>query len=292
MATSNQRPLGRLWAAAFGALVATSASAQSLPTPPGGSFSEEGERLDPSELSGSCDPQKRTARYRGKAIPIHLSSGWVEVVVPEAIQGLMVNDPGGVQVRESDAFSDRFFLKSEQDSYQSLAHVHGQSGETYLLDLATRHGCPDASVRVRPGVEAPEGGGSAPVEDESLMVKMLRGEPVSGRYTREQVSGSPKDRLVFRQGPVHFYLAEVYRSPNEAGFVLEVVNRGRSGFRVNIEGMDFADERLTEQFGDIREVAMLPTTRRLAPSPAYTSGAIQAPHRGLVYIYSHTDGGA
>ncbi|MEQ9223833.1 MAG: hypothetical protein RIE14_09900 [Salinisphaeraceae bacterium] len=242
--------------------------------------------------AGECERMDRTVVYKDQPVTIYASNNqYAEVVFPEALEAILPEQPKGLEFHEA-AFPDRLFFSVENDDYHGIVILQTASGETYRLKILAREGCSDATVSVQDDVIHRS---RSPVDDavsdsgpnkQRLMKYMLHNETPPS-YRRVKPEGSPSQRLVMKQGTVFFYLEEVWRGPGDVGMVLLVVNKGRVPYRVDLQGMDFSSERLRAAFGRVREITMMPTDFRLAPSPEYASDNLHAKHQGLIYIVAN-----
>lgn len=247
----------------------------------------------PALAWSACDRTDRIAVYQGRAVPVYAADDqYAEVKFPEALRGLLPEQPGGISINQA-AFPDRIFIRTEEDgsSYNAQVLVQSASGASYRLQVIER-ACADGTVSVvdeSPALaqqqDIPDDSGREPGQ-QRLIKYMVRGATPSG-YQIEQAEGSPQQRLVLEQGSVAFYLEETWRGAGDMGVVLLAVNRGRTPFRVAIDNIEFGSRELTEQFGHVREISMMPTDFRLDPAPEFAADAAQAQNKGLVYIVSN-----
>src|SRR5690606_10462906 len=171
-----------------------------------------------------------------------------------------------------------------------LFTVHGGSGHTYVLNILSRNDCSDSVVRLiepKPvdDKSVQTAGSSSPPK--GLIEYLILGEQPPRNYQHiSYMDRDRSDRLVMEQGSVRFYLVEQFVGPRLIGTTLEVVNTGRSAFRVAIESMDYSAPEIKAAFGRVAEITMVPFSRRLGPAPEYVSEIYEQSHRGLIHIVS------
>jgi len=247
-----------------------------------------------SSALAMCKSGVREIDFSDRPETIYVGDIWTEVIFPEPIIGRLKQKPEGLQDNKTTPFSDRLYFKTSENTYTGMVFVHGKSGQTYTLRLLARANCPDTIVR---------GYGDASISSEPPTVN-ARGRSTSRRklmefmllgYNKhnkpkgvriERPEGSKAKRLVFKQGPVHFYVEEIWKGQRAVGTVLLAENMGRTPYRVAIEAINFSSPQLTKLFGRISEVTMQPYDFRLAPAPEYAIDHRSTKHRGLVYIVS------
>lgn len=238
--------------------------------------------------SGNCDRIQRSESFAGKPLDISVSPDqFTEVVFPDELVGILPEQPEGMRYHETPGFADRLFFSVEETDYRGIVILQAEDGTTYHLRLVATEGCADSTVSLLGGETKQP---SKPPEREQqrgrkLMEYLLLGETPPG-YQRERVKGSLNERLVFEQGSVRFFLEEVYKGYNYKGYVLRAVNEGRVPYRVAIEGIDFTDRGLRQQFGRVSEITMQPYDMRLDPAPEYAADVPNSQHQGLVFIVS------
>ncbi|MBO9471742.1 hypothetical protein J7355_16750 [Endozoicomonas sp. G2_2] len=248
----------------------------------------------PALAWSACDRTDRVTVYQGRAVPVYAADDqYAEVKFPEALRGLLPEQPAGISINQA-AFPDRIFIKTEEDgqSYNAQVLVQSASGNSYRLQVIER-ACADGTVSVvdeSPALAQKHVGsgdeGREPGK-QRLIKYMVSGATPSG-YQIQKATGSPQQRLVLEQGSVAFYLEETWRGAGgDTGIVLLAVNRGRTPFRVAIDNIEFGSRELIEQFGHVREISMMPSDFRLDPAPEFAADAARAQNKGLVYIVSN-----
>lgn len=242
---------------------------------------------------GDCDRVDRTAVYQGTAIPVYAADDqYAEIKFPEALRGLLPEQPGGISINQA-SFKDRIFVRTDEDDkrYNAQVLVQSASGRSYRLQVIER-ACADGTVSVvdqaptlddQPTVSPSNG--QEPGR-QRLIKYMIRGATPDG-YQIEREEGPPQSRLVLEQGSVAFYLEQVWKGGADTGIVLLAVNRGRTPFRVSIDNIEFGSKAMIDQFGHVREITMMPSDFRLGPAPEFAVDAAHPKNKGLIYIVSN-----
>jgi hypothetical protein len=232
--------------------------------------------------------------YFGDPLRIYASaSQWAEVVFPEPLVGDLIETPEGIQLRLPPNFRDRAYFQVSTDDYAGSVFLHGASGATYHLHVLARPACADATVTLiaqmtdeGDDVPASESNTSASGSGRQLMEIMLRGDKPPRNFHKEYLRGSTHERLVFRQGPISFYIKEVWRGRRQAGIIMLAENDGRTPFRVAIEAINYQSPEINRLFGKVKEIAMLPPDLQLGPAPQFAADIYNPQHQGLIFIVS------
>lgn len=242
--------------------------------------------------ASGCDRSPRTVEYREMPVTVYISKDQTaEVGFPEEyLEGALPERPSGL-IWNRTRIDNKLTFSTDSEIYHGLFTVHGGSGRTYVLNILARNDCSDSVVRLvepkpdEPAEEKPKSSGKPP---KSLIEYLITGELPPRNYQRvSYMDKEPSDRLVMEQGSVKFYLVEQFIGPRLIGTTLEVVNTGRSAFRVAIESMDYSAPNIREAFGRVAEITMVPFSRRLGPAPEYISEIYEQSHRGLIHIVSY-----
>lgn len=237
-----------------------------------------------------CNRSPRTVVYQNSPVDVFISNDTqrAEVIFPETyLQGVNRERPVGLDLFPT-PIKNKLAFQSQDSQYVGLVTVDGASGQSYLVNLITRPGCADSQVTI--ANEAPvdrsqlDRDGKGHVK--GLMNYLFDGKVPSG-YRKNSFPKLTKDqRVVFRQGSVEFSLQSQLIGPKYVGTTYEVVNRGRTAFKVAIDQIDYSNKAVLESIGLARQVAMLPSSRVLGPSPEYVSEVYGDSHRGLLFIVS------
>lgn len=244
----------------------------------------------------ACHRQERSLTYHGSPATVYASPNqWAEVVFPEILVGELVENRQGIEVRRPPNFRDRAYIQVSDGAYFGSVFVHGISGSTFHLRVLAREGCADSTVRIVTYAEDVSQKDAAPAstststQQRTLMETMLAGEQPPRGFHKDHLEGSPYERLVFRQGPISFYVKEVWQGRRQTGTILLVENDGRTPYRVAIEAINYASPELRQLFGRVREVAMLPSDLTLGPAPAFAADIYNPRHRGMILIVSEKE---
>lgn len=258
---------------------------------------------DPNlEAEAGCVRKARTITYHGSPANVFASPDqWAELVFPQTLVGELIEQRDGIEVRRPPNFRDRAFVQVTDPTYLGTVFFHDIQGNTYHLRILARRGCADSSVTITrmdepassdssPG-QADEGGSASGTQSarRNLLEAMISGgEPPRG-YHKEHLTGPMHDRMVFRQGPVSFYVKEMWVGRRETGTILFVENDGRTPYRVAIEAINYQSPEVRRLLGRVREVSMLPTDLRLGPTPEYAADIYHPTHQGLIFIISERE---
>ncbi|MBM5458790.1 hypothetical protein H8F21_14575 [Pseudomonas sp. P66] len=237
-----------------------------------------------------CNRSPRSVVYENSPVDVYISNDTqrAEVIFPESyLQGVNRERPDGLELYPT-PIKNKLAFNSLDTQYVGLVTVDGASGQSYLINLITRPGCADSQVSIE--LQAPvdrsqlERNGKGHVK--GLMNYMFDGTVPNG-YRKNNFSKLTKQqRVVFRQGSVEFSLQSQLVGPKYTGTTYEVVNRGRTAFKVAIDQIDYSNKAVRESIGIARQVSMLPSSRVLGPSPEYISEIYGDSHRGLLFIVS------
>ena len=250
-----------------------------------------------------CEREPSVLHYDGHVQNIYASPAdgpsernLVELVFPESLTGVVAERPSGLHIDEvptpdfATALDDRVFISIDDDTYIGGVYFHTRDGESYYLRILARPGCGNTTVRVvnarANDDDAALGSGEPLTRDRGglgLIEKMYLGELPRG-YRRSVVRGPKSDRLVFRQGPISWYLEETWEGRDDTGYILRVINEGRSAFQIALEQIDVDNRIVRERFGRLREATMLPNDRRLGPAPEYAVDEMHPDHEGLIFL--------
>lgn len=238
----------------------------------------------------SCDRSPRSVVYEDSPVQIFISNDTqrAEVIFPEEhLEGIYVEAPDGLQFYKTPIRNKLAFYASEE-IYTGLAYVDGASGRTYILQLVSRNGCADSQVSI---TGSPISVNAQPVTDrkgqpKGLMHYLFNGKVPAGYQAKHFARLDRQDRLVFRQGSVEFYLQSQLVGSRYVGTTYEVVNTGRTAFKIAIDQIDYSSPAVRKALGRVRQVAMLPTSAILGPSPEFVSEMYSDPSRGLLFIVS------
>lgn len=237
-----------------------------------------------------CNRSPRTVVYDNSPVEVFISndSQRAEVIFPETyLEGIRIEVEQGVEFYPT-PINNILAFSSHDPMYSGLVTVHGQSKQPYQLKLITRPGCADSQVTI-----ANEG----PVDRSRLSkdsrgrVKGLMNYLYSGKvpngYRKNDFAKLTRDqRVVFRQGSVEFILQSQVVGPTYVGTTYEIVNNGRTPFKVAIDQIDYSNKDVQASIGLARQAAMLPSSRILGPSPEFITEVYGDSHRGLLFIVS------
>lgn len=240
-----------------------------------------------------CNRSPRTVVYQNNPVDVYISNDTqrAEVIFPETyLQGVNRERPIGLELYPT-PIKNKLAFTSQDSQYVGLVTVDGASGQSYLVNLITRPGCADSQVTI--AHEAPvdrsqlDRDGKGHVK--GLMNYLFDGKVPNG-YRKNTFPKLTKDqRVVFRQGSVEFSLQSQLIGPKYIGTTYEVVNRGRTAFKLAIDQIDYSNKSVQGSIGIARQVSMLPTSFILGPSPEYVSEVYGDSHRGLLFIVSEKE---
>lgn len=244
-----------------------------------------------AQASMTCDRSPRTVEYRDMPVTVYVSENQrAEVSFPEEfLEGALPERPNGL-VWNQTRIANKLTFSTSEEIYHGLFSVHGGSGRTYVLNILSRNDCADSVVRLiepKPVDATPVSTAKTSTPPKSLIEYLILGEPPPRNYRHvSYMDREPSDRLVMEQGSVRFYLVEQFVGPRLIGTTIEVVNTGRSAFRVAIESMDYSAPEIRSVFGRVAEITMVPFSRRLGPAPEFVSEIYEQSHRGLIHVVS------
>lgn len=237
-----------------------------------------------------CNRSPRTVIYQNSPVDVFISndSQRAEVIFPETyLQGVNREQPEGLELFPT-PIKNKLAFNSKDPQYVGLVTVDGSSGQSYLVNLITRPGCADSQVTIshQAPVDRSQLSKDSKGRVKGLMNYLFDGTVPNG-YRKNSFSKLTKEqRVVFRQGSVEFTLQSQVVGPTYIGTTYEVVNRGRTAFKLAIDQIDYSNKAVLESIGTARQVAMLPTSHILGPSPEYISEVYGDSHRGLLFIVS------
>lgn len=237
-----------------------------------------------------CDRSPRSVVYEGSPVQVFISNDTqrAEVIFPEEyLEGINIEVPEGLKFYKTPIRNKLAFYASDE-IYTGLVYVDGGSGSTYIVQLVSRNGCADSQVTL---TGAPIASTSQPATNRKGQVKGLMHYLFDGKvpngYRAKRFNGlSKNDRLVFRQGSVEFYLQSQLIGPRYIGTTYEIVNTGRTAFRIALDEIDYTSPSIKNALGNVRQASMLPTSLILGPSPEFVSEMYSDPSRGLLFIVS------
>jgi hypothetical protein len=244
----------------------------------------------PAMANDECNRSPRSIIYNDKPIDVFISNDTqrAEVTFPEPfLEGIYVEVTEGMNFYRT-PINNKIAFMSEDPMYTGLVTIDGPSKKSYILRLITRPGCADSQVTIQdqPLADRSQSTNNSPGHSKGLMNYLFDGKLPSG-YRQADFGGMSKaDRVVFRQGSLEFVLQSQFIGPKYIGTTYEVINKGRTATKVAIDQIDYSNSAVRETLGVAREVAMLPTSRILGPSPEFISEVYTESHRGLLFIVS------
>lgn len=237
-----------------------------------------------------CARAQRVTQFTGEPTTIYVAKGqFTEVVLDQSIRAILADRNDGMRYQFDEGFADRIIFTITDALYESVVTLRVDGRRSVQLALEARPDCADSTVFVDNNSTAgAQRAKAAKVERSSnrlLIEYMWRGEVPTG-YSVEDVEGDYAERLVYKQGSVHFYASEIWRGKNFTGVVLEAVNLGRTPFKIAVDAINYADPSLRSAFGNVSYVTMNPPDFRLGPAPEFAADAWHPTNRGLMYIVS------
>lgn len=237
-----------------------------------------------------CNRSPRTVVYQNSPVDVYISNDTqrAEVIFPEEyLEGIYQEVPEGMEFF-STPIPNKLAFRSNDPLYVGLVTVDGPSKQSYLVNLITRPGCADSQVTIT--TQGPVDRSSLARDGKGrvkgLMNYLFSGDTPNG-YRRNDFKNLSRDqRVVFRQGSVEFILQSQVTGPTYVGTTYEVVNHGRTSFKLAIDQIDYSNAAVRKSLGVARQAAMLPTSRVLGPSPEFVSEIYGDAHRGLLFIVS------
>lgn len=237
-----------------------------------------------------CNRSPRSVVYQNSPVEVFISNDTqrAEVIFPEEyLEGIAIEVQQGVAFYPT-PIKNKLAFQSEDPLYTGLVTIDGPSKQSYMLKLITRPGCADSQVTISHEALADrsqlERDGKGRVK--GLMNYLYSGEVPNGYRKNDFAKLTRDERVVFRQGSVEFTLQSQVVGPTYVGTTYEVVNKGRTSFMVAIDQIDYTNKAVTDSIGVARQVAMLPSSRILGPSPEFISEVYGDSHRGLLFIVS------
>lgn len=237
-----------------------------------------------------CNRSPRTVVYQNSPIDVFVSDDTqrAEVIFPEEyLEGIYREVPEGMEFFPT-PIKNKLAFRASDPFYVGLVTVDGGSKTSYLINLIARPGCADSQVTVafQPPVDRSSLSRDSRGRVKGLMHYLFNGETPNG-YRKNTFNKLSRDqRVVFRQGSVEFILQSQLVGPQYIGTTYEVVNHGRTAFKLAIDQIDYSNQAVRESIGIARQSAMLPSSRILGPSPEYISEIYGDSHRGLLFIVS------
>jgi hypothetical protein len=237
-----------------------------------------------------CNRSPRSVVYENSPVEVFISNDTqrAEVIFPESyLEGINVEVQDGVEFFPT-PINNKLAFRSTTPIYTGLVTVDGQSKQSYLVKLISRPGCADSQVTISNGGPVDR---SRLTKDSSGRVKGLMNYLYSGKvptgYRKNDFAKLTRDqRIVFRQGSVEFILQSQVVGPTYVGTTYEIINKGRTPFKVAIDQIDYSNKDVQSSIGIARQAAMLPSSRILGPSPEFISEVYGDSHRGLLFIVS------
>lgn len=237
-----------------------------------------------------CNRSPRSVVYQNSPVEVFISNDTqrAEVIFPEEyLEGIAIEVQQGVAFYPT-PIKNKLAFQSEDPIYTGLVTIDGPSKQSYMLKLITRPGCADSQVTITNEALADRSqlqrDGKGRVK--GLMNYLYSGEVPNGYRKNDFAKLTRDERVVFRQGSVEFTLQSQVVGPTYVGTTYEVVNKGRTSFSVAIDQIDYSNKAVTDSIGVARQVAMLPSSRILGPSPEFISEVYGDSHRGLLFIVS------
>lgn len=237
-----------------------------------------------------CNRSPRSVVYQNSPVEVFISNDTqrAEVMFPEEyLEGIAIEVEQGVAFYPT-PIKNKLAFQSQDPLYTGLVTIDGPSKQSYMLKLITRPGCADSQVTITHEALADrsqlERDGKGRVK--GLMNYLYSGEVPNGYRKNDFAKLTRDERVVFRQGSVEFTLQSQVVGPTYVGTTYEVVNKGRTSFMVAIDQIDYTNKAVTDSIGVARQVAMLPSSRILGPSPEFISEVYGDSHRGLLFIVS------
>ncbi|MCK1788905.1 hypothetical protein [Pseudomonas violetae] len=237
-----------------------------------------------------CNRSPRSVMYQNSPVDVFISNDTqrAEVIFPESfLQGINVENREGLDFYPT-PIPNKLAFQSHDPLYTGIVTVDGSSRQSYLVNLITRPGCADSQVSIthQAPVDRSQLARDGKGHVKGLMNYLFDGTVPNG-YRKNDFSKLTKDqRVVFRQGSVEFSLQSQLIGPSYVGTTYQIVNRGRTSFKVAIDQIDYSNKAVKESIGTARQVAMLPSSRVLGPSPEFITEVYGDSHRGLLFIVS------
>lgn len=242
-----------------------------------------------------CSRAPRKANFEDAPVRVYIGpNASTEVAFPETtLEGARPEKPEGL-IFSRTKIPSKLNFSAEDEIYHGLVLIHGTSGRTYMLNLLSRPNCPDTFVQlVEPEALEPERVASVqqqPSRRPKGLIDYLIDHPADDElpinYRAVKFKGPKEDRKVFEMASLTFYMHKQWVSEQYVGTILEVVNNGRTPFRVDIQNIDYSDPTIREVFGRVRAITMNPFDFRLGPSPEFVSEIYNTTNRGYIYIVS------
>jgi len=227
--------------------------------------------------AADCSLPQREASTKNRIDVTISTEHWTRVVFPEAsLKGIEPVDASGLVIDQRvtlGEFKNHIQIKSESNDYSTKLFVYGESGKHYQVNLSTNI-CGDSKVQVL-GLKHKKSTKRISSQSSNADEREYRylsthmafiGSPPPG-YKVYTLNEPEKERLVLEQGSVKFYISKQYIGPKYIGTVFEVVNKGRTAFKLEPALIDFNDPDIINAFGNIHHIGMLPISRELQAKP-------------------------
>jgi hypothetical protein len=237
-----------------------------------------------------CNRSPRSVVYENSPVEVFISNDnqRAEVIFPEAeLKGFNPEIREGVAIYPN-PIPNKLAFQSQDPLYTGLVTVDGDSSKSYLIKLITRPGCADSQVTITNGglVDRSQLSKDSRGRVKGLMNYLYSGKVPNGYRKNDFAKLTRDQRVVFRQGSVEFILQSQMVGPTYVGTTYEVINNGRTPFKVAIDQIDYSNKDVQASIGIARQAAMLPSSRVLGPSPEFISEVYGDSHRGLLFIVS------
>jgi hypothetical protein len=244
----------------------------------------------PAMAKDECNRSPRTVVYSKSPVDVFISNDTQRALVnfPEPfLEGIYIERQEGMDFYRTPSDNKLAFLSSDP-LYTGLVQVDGPSKKTYRVRLITRPGCADSEVTIQdqPLADRSQSNTDRNGNVKGLMNYMFDGKIPSGYREADFSSMTKEERKVFSQGSLEFTLLSQYIGPRYIGTTYEITNRGRTATKVAIDQIDYGNPYIRESLGTARQVAMLPSTHILGPSPEFLTEVYTDSHRGLLFIVS------
>ncbi len=230
----------------------------------------------PVQSNDCSSPQRETST--NKRINVNISTNhWTRVAFPEvSLKGIEPVDASGLIVDQRvtlSEFKNHIQIKSADKDYLSKLFVYGESGTHYQVNLTTSE-CGDSKVQIVNSKNKSKVNSKQKVQSNKeerdfryLSTHMAFLGTAPPGYKVFTLNEPEHERLVMEQGSVKFYISKQYIGPKYIGTVFEVVNKGRTAFKLEPALMDFSDPDIISTFGNIHHIGMLPISRELQAKP-------------------------
>ncbi|WP_409286788.1 hypothetical protein [Pseudomonas guariconensis] len=237
-----------------------------------------------------CNRSPRTVVYQDSPVDIFVSNDTqrADVIFPETyLEGIDPERPDGL-LYYANPIPNKLSFQVEDPLYTGLATIDGASRKSYQLNIISRPGCADSQVTItlESPIDRSQLARNGKGHIKGLMNYLFDGTVPNGYRKNDFAKLTQAQRVVFRQGSVEFSLQSQLVGPRYIGTTYEVVNRGRTPFKLAIDQIDYSNKAVRASIGEARQVSMLPTSRVLGPAPEFVSEIYGDSHRGLLFIVS------